>query len=273
MKLLITGSSRADSWEIRGKQLGNAICAKVIRDASEKEIKAADIVIVVKKPSPDLLSRLHLAKVLVWDTVDPWPQKGATLSKDAYIKHVQDLRAMIKPDYVICATELMREDIDGDFVLYHHHRIDIPKATIKPDIRTMVYDGNVKFLGIWADILDRQCRKRGWEFVCSDEIWKHDICVAFRGRPYDTYATRCWKSNVKLANAQGAGVPFVGLPEMGYLETDSGGIMIADNEMILSECLDCMTYEYRKMANNSLLASAYSVDDCAKDYLRILRGL
>lgn len=272
LKVLITGSNRSGSWQIRGVQLGKALGATVARNATEKQIEQADIVVVIKKPSPDLLSRLHLAKKVVWDTVDPWIQKAGVFGRQEYIDQVLRIRDSIKPDFVICATEKMREDFEGDFTLYHHHR-ESEKAVIREHIKTVAYDGNKKYLGNWEYILKEQCKRRGWEFVHTHEIHKADICVAFRGSPYDTYATRCWKSNVKLANAQASGVPFVCLPEMGYLETDYGGVMFADSEMQLSECLDCMTFDHRKMAHEALLTSAYSVNDCAKDYMKILNGL
>lgn len=277
IKVLFTGKGGAGSWLIRGEQLGYALSnlhdVTICPNATDKQIQKADVCILVKKGSADLIDRLQKAKRLVWDTVDCWPQPtGNAWSREVAINEMSKIRSRISPCLTICATKAMAEDVGGEY-LYHHHRPSIKRATVHTDIKRVGYDGDKRYLAEWSDILERQCRLRGWEFVYTDDLSTVDVAVAFRGGIYDGYAPRVWKSNVKLANAQGSGVPFICSPEMGYIETDKGGVWFANSEQALSEHLDCLTYEMRLKMAEALLASAYTVDDAAKDLSRLLSGL
>lgn len=276
MKILITSSTRSGAWQIRGVQLGSALDARVRVRLSPlpDDVEWADIVVIVKRAQPSLLKALKGAKKIVWDTVDFWKQPTMNFfTREEIITEFHREAYRINPDAVICATEKMREDCGADFALYHHHRPDIQKAVVNQDIKRIGYDGNIQFLGHWRDYIERECRLRGWEFVHTDQIHTCDAVVAFRGGKFDGYAPHCWKSNVKLANAQGAGVPIICNSAMGYLETDKGGVLYCDNPKELGFALDKLTYAYRKRAHGELLRSAYTVDQAAYHYKAFLDGL
>lgn len=98
--------------------------------------------------------------------------------------------------------------------------------------------------------------------------------MALRGGRYDGYQPRAWKSNVKLANAQGSGTPFIGAPECGYQETASGAEYWARTEKDIAFAFDWLTdYEARKAASDRLKQFTPTLDDIAVKYKQFLRRL
>ena len=97
-----------------------------------------------------------------------------------------------------------------------------------------------------------------------------DIVVAMRDQK--GYAPRHWKSNVKLANAQGSGTPIICNREMGYLETASLEERWADTKEELFAALDALApHDVRSAAHDGLRAFAPALDVVAADYLAWLK--
>ena len=216
MKLLFTGKGGAGSWTVRGEQLGGALGAVVKPNATQRDIAAADLVVVVKRTPEPLLAALRAAgRPWVLDVVDFYPQPQAAVWPRAdAIAWVRRRIAELAPTAVIWPNERMAEDCGAEkwpgAVLYHHHRPGIRRNPIREQVRTVGYEGAPAYLAEWRPILEEECTRRGWRFVVNPEqLADLDIVVAFRGGVWDGYAPAHWKSNVKLANAHGSGTPTV----------------------------------------------------------------
>lgn len=269
-KVLVTSRSGSGSWSIRGEQLGNAIGATVERNASK--VKGYDLAILVKRPKPDLLHRLHSVGIpIVWDIVDAWPQpEGSAWGKESCLQWLRDEVKAIKPVGIVAATQAMADDCLEFGVpvltLPHHARPKQPINPIRLRVQTVGYEGSERYLGHWKDALNSECVARRWRFMINPaHLSDLDIVVAFRS--HKCYASRNWKSNVKLANAQGTGTPCVLNRERGYLDTHQGGAEWADTPAELSEAFDYLTdVHVRQKAAHELRNSQLTLDMVADAY-------
>lgn len=269
MNILMTGSGRSGSWLIRGEQLGPAIGAKVQSRAID--IAAFDAAVVVKRPTPDLVQRIHRAGVpLIWDIVDAWPQpEGNRWDRVECMAWLRGKVAELKPAAIVAATHCMACDCEefGVPVLWlpHHARPGLERNPIREKVRKVGYEGG-NYLGAWRQVLESECSKRGWSFeVNPPSLSELDIVVAMR--EVDGYAPQNWKSNVKLANAQGSGTPCVLNSEAGYHETQCFAEQWADGPEELSRAFDSLTtHEARKNAGAKLFEAAPRLEKIAKDY-------
>lgn len=283
LKVLVTGQGATGSWAIRGEQLGQAIGATVQPQA--RSARGFDIVVVVK--------RLHSLAILrsarwhgipvIWDIVDAWPQGrhvGKVRTCEAAMSWLRQSLRMIKPDGVIAPTRQMEKDLQ--FVqesgiqvttLAHHAWQGKPINPIRHVVRTIGYQGGEKHLGNWAADLSREARLRGWQFVVNPEsLADVDIAVALRGE--SGYASKNWKSNVKLANAQASGTPIILAREAGYLETASGSEFWADTAAELSAGLDWFAeHAHRAQASAQMRGTEPQLTDIAANYKGWLTGI
>lgn len=277
MRILVTGRANSGSWKIRGEQLGNAIGARVELNANNP--KGFDIAIVVKRPRADALARLAQRGVpWVWDTVDAWPQpEGNLWDRERCMNWLRNEVASTKPRAIVAATEAMAKDCAGFGVpvttVPHHARPGLAMNPVRAQVRTVGYEGGEQYLGPWRDVLERECKRRGWQFVINPRnLADLDIVVAIRAQ--DGYAPRHWKSNVKMANAQGSGTPCILNRERGYLERCNGNAFLADNETELSIMLDALApHDVRLRYSRELFAGTPSLDEVAKTYLAWLHTL
>lgn len=275
MHLLITGRGTSGSWSIRGQQLGQALGATVLPNALD--VSPYDVAVLVKRPTADLLERLRQAKVrIVWDVVDSYPQPvGNEWKKDRCLNWLEEMIKMIRPAGIVAATRAMAQDCEGFGVpvlaLPHHARPGLRQNPIRP-LKVLGYEGGEQYLGRWMPVIRRQCAARGLEFVINPaDVADVDILLALR--ECDGYAPRNWKSNVKLANAQGNGTPVICNREAGYLETASGGEHWADDESELAAALDALTpTDARRSAAQVLRAAAPEIDSIAATYIAWLRS-
>lgn len=284
MKVLITGRGTGGSFQIRAVQLGHAIGATVIANASDRDIRAHDLVILVKRPAAGLVERIHAAgKPLVWDVVDAWPQpEGNRWTKQQCLEWLAERIKTIKPHAIVAATAEMFGEALGikafpALWLPHHARPDQPLNPVREQVQTIGYEGGLKYLEAWLPAIKAQCDRRRWRFVpAADQLAELDIVLALRTDA--GYAPRHWKSNVKLANAQATGTPIVCCREAGYLETDSGtGAYWADTAIELDRALDALTpHAVRARAAAGLRADGatfVTLNRIAEEYARWLQAL
>ena len=269
-KILITSRSGSGSWAIRGEQLGTAIGATVERNASK--VKGYDLAILVKRQKPDLLHRLKSTGIpIVWDVVDSWPQpEGSDWGRENCLRWLREEVAAIQPVGMVATTAAMADDC-AEFgipvlTLPHHAR---PKQIVNPirlRVQTVGYEGRELYLGHWREALEVECLARKWRFLVNPaNLSDLDIVVAFRSEK--GYAARHWKSNVKLANAQGSGTPCVLNRERGYLETHRGGALWADTPEELGKAFDQLTNVHaRQAASAELLSSQLTLENVATRY-------
>ena len=275
MHVLITGRGTSGSWQIRGNQLGCAIGADVRPLALD--VAPYDLAVLVKRPDADLLERLRRAGTpIVWDLVDAWPQPaGNDWDEKRCRSWLEETVARIRPAGIVAATEQMARDCERFRVpvlwLPHHARPGLRMNPIRP-VKVVGYEGGEQYLGRWRADLEAECARRGWTFVVNpQEVAELDIVVALRDCA--GYAPRHWKSNVKLANAQGSGTPVICNREAGYLEMRCGAEQWADTPEELAEALDALTCSQTRLAAaRRLKDAAPSLESIATRYLEWLRS-
>lgn len=273
LNLLFTGSGRSGSWQIRGEQLGRAVGATVLPNAVD--VDNFDLVVVVKRVPPELLMRLHAAHVkFVWDIVDAWPQPfGNAWSREEARAWLKQELARVRPFAVVAATRAMAEDVRHiaphihAFALPHHARPGIEVNPVREHVAAVGYEGGEAYIARWRKDVERECAARGWRFVVNpNSLAELDIVLALRDAA--GYAPRHWKSNVKLANAQASGTPFIGVAERGYTETAVVGcerFVATPKELALA--LDALTpLRERRRVSGWMSAVAPLLPATAQDY-------
>lgn len=274
--ILVTGRGKSGSWQIRGDQLGRAIGAHVEPNASK--VSQYRLAVIVKRPRPDLVYRLHQANVpILWDVVDSWPQPlGNNWDRSQCLGWLKAEVKALKPKALVAATEAMAVDCDFGLpvlTLPHHSRPNQRINPIREKVGTVGYEGGENYLGAWKPWFEAECKRRGWRFVVNPK--EHaDVDIIVAVREAQGYGPRRWKSNVKLANAQGSGTPCVMNREAGYLETACGAERWADTKEEMVQALDSLEpKEERLKAAASLLAATKSLDGIAFKYRQWLDRL
>jgi len=278
VNLLVTGRGTSGSWCIRGQQLGEAIGATVQANASR--LSGFDLGIVVKRAPADLLHRLRVAKLpLVYDVVDGWPQPVGNVEwqrsqcMDWLRRQVRD----IQPVGLVAATRAMAEDC-REFelpvlALPHHPRPGQRQNPIRERVQKVGYEGAPHYLGHWRDTIERECKTRGWEFVINPaSLDAVDIVLAVRD--CRGYPAKRWKSNVKLANAQGSGTPCIADHEEAYEETAAGGeVWVSEPDDVGAAYESLTSQEARAKASRQLQAGTLSLERIAAEYQAWLQTL
>jgi hypothetical protein len=278
LRVLFTGRGTSGSWQCRGVQLGGSV-GDYKPKATLQDMQGYDLIVLVKRPATGQIEAIRQSgKPWAWDVVDFYPQPACTgWGKDKSIGWVRSQIESFKPNGVIWPNAKMAEDCGTavpDCVIYHHYRPDTHPARIADIVRMVGYEGSPAYLGRWGHAIRKECKRRGWRFSERCRPQDADICVAFRDKKYDGYAQRHWKSNVKLANCHGAGVPFLGASENGYLETQAGGEVFCDDIGRLSECMDMLTPKAaRDAVSSKFLAHKYPLEAAAKDLWAFLSAM
>lgn len=276
LRIIVTGRGGAGSWIVRGEELGLAMGATVKPNATVADLKAHDVAVVVKRVPDALLRALRESGIYwVYDILDAYPQPlcstwnmGQCLN---WLRH--HVATLNPPGGVIWPTARMKLDSGlGGPVIYHHHRPNIKRHVVQPNLRCIGYEGSARYIEAWLWPLEKECSRRGVKFLINPEhIGDVDIIVAMRGGDWAGWAQKHWKSNIKLANAHGAGVPFIGANEDGYHETASGGEQWADTPVELGHALDWLDdADTRRAVQAQFLAHAYPVESAARDMLNAL---
>ncbi len=272
----MTGTGRSGSWQIRGQQLGAAIGAMVLANAWQ--CTGVDLAVVVKRPPKKTLSALHKAGVpVIWDIVDAWPQPvGNAWDRGACMSWLTEQVKSIRPSAIVAATQAMAMDCK-DFgipvlALPHHARPAMPINPIRQEVRMVGYEGG-GYLGNWAPFLEEECASRGWRFAVNPPALA-DVDIVVAVRETQGYAPRNWKSNVKLANAQGSSTPCILNREAGYIETETGGEFWADSQDEMRDGLSHLAlHKARHDAAGKLHAGAPQIESVAETYAAWLRAL
>lgn len=278
MQILMTGRGTSGSWQIRGVQLGRALGATVMPEA--RDVAPYDVAVLVKRPTSDLLQRIHGADVpLIWDVVDAWPQpRGNEWTRAQCLEWLYETQRLVRPAGIVAATQEMAKDCTPLFgltpvlTLPHHARPGLRRNPIRERVLTVGYEGGEQYIEKWRPVIEAECARRGWAFVTQPaELADVDIVLALRDST--GYAPRAWKSNVKLANAQGSGTPIVCCLESGYLETQSGGEYWVVTPKGLSTAFDALTPQAARIeASRLLLAAAPSLQSVADTYSQWLQS-
>lgn len=273
MKILVTGKGSAGSWKIRGEQLGHEIGARVVPKATKPECQRADVVIAVKRLNHIFFDAVRdSGRPWIWDLVDLYPQPTCTAwTAEQSIHWVRDQIKKYKPNAIIWPNKKMMDDCcDGKtpgVVIYHHHKKNIPINPIREKIQAIGYEGEPKYIAEWLPVFEKECQRHSWNFIINPtNISDLDVVVAMRGNAFNGYAQRSWKSNVKLANAQASGTPFIGACEPSYVETGSGAeILIGATSQVPWALEQLVPRETRSQRAIKMMAAAYPVAAAAAD--------
>lgn len=259
MGLVITGRGTSGSWQIRGVQMARALGVDAVPNLRSPHKYTAAV--VVKRLPQSLLDQLHAARIpIIYDIVDAWPQPegnnwDGTRARVWLGAHLQQVR----PAAVVAATRAMAKDCESlgykAFTVPHHANPEIGINPIRQNVEVVGYQGGAEYLGKWHEFLVVECAKRGWRFVVNPPYYTYmDIVVALREST--GYPAVKWKSNVKLANAQGSGTPCILVPEMGYLETQCGAELIISTESGLRLALDMLADRQQRAERSAKLLAA-----------------
>lgn len=280
MRLIFTGNGTSGSWKVRGEQLGKAVGATVKPRATLSDLREHHVAIVVKRLHAGLIESLRESDIpWVWDVLDFFPQPlCSTWGRAESIDWVQNRIRTLAPTAVIWPNQKMREECDTGLpgiVLPHHYRPGIAVNPVRPEIRSIGYEGEPSYLAGMRGVIEDECAKRGWRFVINPpQLADVDVVLAMRAGLGMSYAARNWKSNVKLANAHGSGTPFIGNRECGYLETASGCEYWADSPKELSVAFDWLVSQSaREQISDRFRSVAFPVERAAANLLEFLRGM
>lgn len=275
MKILHTGRGTSGSWQCRGVQMGHAIAKARLQD-----MRSADAVVLVKRDYPGFLDAVRASgRPWVWDVVDAYPQPACTAwGRSKAVHWFKSELARLRPAGVIFPNRRMAEDCataTPSSVIYHHHRVDMPVNPVRDRVAAVGYEGAPKYLGSWLSLILRLCAERGWSFSVNQGIHaQFDICLAFRDAPFNGYAQRHWKSNVKLANCHGSGTPFIGPAECGYTETAAGFEEWVECPSGLAAAMERLADPGRRReVSRAFLGHAITVEQCRQQLREFMLGL
>ena len=172
--ILFASSSRAGSWQIRGRQLAAAVGGEAVENPTWQQLKAARLVVVVKRATPELLALIRDAGArVVLDVVDPWPQpdgnrwtgpEAATWLK-SYIRSFAPLATVVTTSVMRAATPPGMPCL----ILPHHARPHQAVNPVRKAVTAIGYEGSARYLDGWLEPLQRLAKARGWHFYINPE--------------------------------------------------------------------------------------------------------
>lgn len=279
MKILVTGRGGAASWIVRGEQIGNAMGARVKANATLADCKAADVILLVKRPTDDLIRNISdSGRPWVYDIVDAFPQKqcGDWSANQSKI-WLRDWINLLNPQQVIFPNARMRMDSprqDGA-VIYHHAMPGQPINPIRREFKVVGFQGHPRYLGDWLPLITQICSRHNWDFLINPpHLADLDAVLAVRAHPWNSYAAHNWKSNIKLANAHATGTPFFGPAECGYLETATGWEYFNNSPQVLENTLLELTDQARRqLIQEKFLEATITLKTAADQTLEVLYGV
>lgn len=249
---------------MRGEQIA-AHCGWVSATVpTDEQLNNANIIVIVKRFTSDLIKRIPKKKIIVYDILDFWNQKVAPPRDLGEAFSLANARIdIIKPRAIIAANKLMANDLRFSAKkvtsIYHHYRLNA-----RPLNRGNViyYDGDIKHLGQWEENAKKVFSKHGYEFKVG--VPEDGAAAYFSAR--DSWLSIRWKSNVKAANAIGFAIPLLTRPEQGAVETHPNALYynnLHDLEVAVEELkqtkspglreqfsIDAIAYQYKNFFNS-----------------------
>ncbi len=275
------------SWKIRARQVASARPEWHATGSLEPwDIVNHDVFCAVKRPFASRLRLLHaMGKVTVFDVVDCWAQPADGLryrDLPAIRGFFREFTRELRLHGVIFPNAAMRQDL-GDLVpnpvtIYHHFWPDLQPIEVRERAEVVGYQGEVEYLGPWRDVIERICARHGLRFVVNPpDLGTLDLGFAARGGVHASTMAHRYKSNVKLANFYGAGIPcVVNDAELAYHETDNGEVrFFATEQQLEDHVVALLPYEARLAVHRSFLDERrkYTLDAIADSYAAYLRQL
>ena len=273
MNVLILGLG-GESFEIRGKQLGGAIGARIAKRPQTEDLRWADLVVLIKRAGFEYASAVQAArKPIVWDALDYWHQPIENAWDEASARNLAKwCLSVIRPKLTVCATQAMADAHDGVY-LPHHARPGLTAMPVKEKIEIVAYEGVPKYLGRWAKAISKECQRRGWTFVINPpNLATADLIVALRDGEWDGWMCRQWKSGVKYVNAMAAHRPVITQESAAWRELSGFGWVVetpAHLEQAFDLCDDAFREEVAELTE-AAMEFDYSLEAVAVDYRAML---
>lgn len=263
----------AGSFQVRGKQLGWALGARVTSDPTPDDWQWADVIVLIKRAIYQFgVEAVRSGKTILWDALDFWeqPEENQHALTDLCYrasKHALKIRA-----FVMGATREMAEALGGSY-LPHHSRPGVLQTPPRKAFNVVAYEGTKKYLGRWHNALETTCARLGLEFrVNPESLAECDLLVAFRDGKWDGEVCRRWKSGVKYVNAIAAGRPILTQPHAAFSEIQPEGRLLNDPSELEAAIEAYRPYEVRKFAYEQLShrSQEFALSSVAERYHGIL---
>lgn len=268
------------SWKVRAQQVATASARwHSTGNLEPHDILTHDVFCAVKRP---FRSRLRLLKAMgkttVYDVVDCWAQPADGLrypDLPSIREYFQRFFADLAVDGVIFPNRTMFEDFGGlvpnPTFLYHHFWPGLQPIEIRERAQVVGYQGASSYLGPWQAVIEAACARLGLRFVVNPEDLRSiDIGFAARGGVHASTMAHRYKSNVKLANFYGAGIPcLVNDSELSYRETDNGEVrFFATAQELVDRLAELVPYETRLRIHRSFLVARqdFTLEAIARGY-------
>lgn len=264
----------AGSWDIRGRQLGAALGARVCVEPSRSDFRWAEVVVLVKRAIHTFGAQAKDAgKPVVWDVLDVWAQPSQNgLSEREALALV---RRLGWPGLrLIGATQAMADAIGGAY-LPHHAWAGLTPAPARPEVRAVAYQGAAHYLGRWAAWIADACGARGWQFLINPkDLREADLLVAFRDGQWDGWVCREWKSGVKVVNAIAAGRPLICQDAAAVRELAPFGAVVETQEALGTALDDWAAPDRRAFVADVCRdrSLSFRIESIAAQYRGVLEG-
>lgn len=276
VRILYTGRGNSDSWEIRGRQVANAVGADAIPMATESHCRSSGLIIAVKRVPNELLFRIRdSGRQWVWDCVDAWPQgENRLMTRSEAMKWLDDELRRLMPYDVIWPTAAMRSDAgQGGIVIRHHAWATQKRNPIRDRLMVVGYQGNPRYLGSWGRPIKEACLRLGLEFRTQiEQLADVDVCLAVRAPEWSGYTAEKWKPGTKLENAHATGTPIICGFEAGYREIACGHERWASSPAEIEAHLRTMIdADVRAKISEAFVQHVYRIEDAANDMRKAFR--
>ncbi|MFN9755433.1 MAG: hypothetical protein ACK58X_03360 [Planctomycetota bacterium] len=281
------GSPAMGSWKVRAQQVATARPTwRATGNLEPADVVANDVFVAVKRPYRHRLRLLAArGRTTVYDVVDCWvqPDDGLLHPDLPSIRRFFERHfAGLAVDGVIFPNRAMCDDL-GDLVpnptwIPHHYWPGMAPIEVRERAAVVGYEGAASYLGPWRREVERACRRLGLRFVVNPPSLRDvDIGFAVRGGVHASLMAQRYKSNVKLANFYGAGIPcLVGADEVSYRETDNGEVrFFATPQELVARLDELRSFATRQRVHRSFLAvrGPYSLAAIADRYEAYLRQI
>ncbi|WP_166829606.1 glycosyltransferase [Thalassoroseus pseudoceratinae] len=281
-KVCFVGDGSSGSWLMRADQIASmrpewAAFGK--QDFAPSRLADYDVLCIIKRFDLPLALHAHaIGKAVIYDPVDPWIQPFDGLENNSISRVLDYFHRFfdgLPVDGVIFPNRKMMEDhghlMPNATTIYHHYRQNTKPIKIREKAEVIGYEGRAEYLGPWEQIVTDVAEKLGLKFVVNPRhLGLCDIGFAARGGLHGSMMASRYKSNVKLANLMGAGIPaIVQSDEQSYREVDNGHVRFFTDEKQLETCLqEILPYERRQEIHESFLADCYpySLEAIAAQY-------
>lgn len=281
MKILFIGmSKKAGSAIMRGQQIASTRPNWDYKfKPTREEMDGYGAIVLVKQAKPSILADIDDAckcndSFFFYDMLDFWGQdKYKTEEESLEILHSHIMKLFMLDegvDVFIAPNQCMFESmlslpIIGKCDVYkipHHYDPNLPTPAYNSQVKNLVYYGDGRYIANWYLQIVRACGEAGWNFLINpQDLSCASAMIGARNGEYNCWINRNWKSGVKLATAEGLGIPFVHTQESSYMEYATENTHLFADEDELAEIL----VRLKPIEIND----RFSLENCANMYERM----